>query len=155
MVNIPDDLRAFLTDSSNRRLEFAPGREVEQVELFPPDQLLEDSFTFLGQADSFEDEPMYYVIRGIGLAKSCRDCRPAGIMVWFPSLGLYGSWDDDHHVIMVFPGVRWTDIMRRPGVYFNASWFPESVEHRYLQPADGAPRERPDPLADYPRLPGF
>lgn len=155
MVNIPDDLRAFLTDAANRWLEFAPGGEVEQVELFPPDQLSEDWFTFLGPADSSEDEPMDYVIRGIGLAKSCRAYQPAGIMVWFPSLGLYGSWDDDHHVIVVFPGVRWTDIVRRPEVYFNAAWCPNSVAHRYLQPADGTPANRPDPLADHPRLPGF
>jgi hypothetical protein len=46
MVNIPDDLRAFLANPANRRLELAPGGEIEQLELFSPDQLTEVWFPF-------------------------------------------------------------------------------------------------------------
>jgi len=139
MVDIPDDLLAFLADPANRRLEFAPGGEVEQLELFPPDELSEEAFTFLGPGP-WGDRQMHE-ISGIGLTKSCPNYQPEGIMVWFPSLGLYGSWDCDHHEIMVFPGIRWTDVMRRAQAYFNASWYPESVAHRFLQPTDGIPQD--------------
>ena len=48
-------------------------------------------------------------------------------MAWFPSLGLYGSWDSDHHTVMVFPGIGWADIMRRPEVYAKAQWYPTAL----------------------------
>ena len=153
MVDVPDDLRAFLTVPENHRLQLAPDGEVEQLELLPSDQLAEGSFTFHGT--SSQDERMYEV-RGVGLVKWCPNYQPKGIMVWFPSLGLYGTWDCDHHAIMVFPHVGWSDIMRRPELYFNGAWYPDRVTHRYLRPDDGVLHDaRPDPLEDHPRLPGF
>jgi hypothetical protein len=97
-----------------------------------------------------------YEVQGISLVKWCPNYRPKGIMVWFPTLEAYGSWDCDHHSIMVFPRIGWPDIVRRPELYFNGGWHPERVAHRYLRPADGSNRDaRPDPLTEHPRLPGF
>ena len=39
MADIPDDLRSFLSDPANRRLQLGPGGAVEQLQLFSPEEL--------------------------------------------------------------------------------------------------------------------
>jgi hypothetical protein len=73
MVDTADDLRAFLADRSNRRLELGPGGEVEQLEVFSPDELEEEAFTFLDPAPSFVQDAGF----GVFLVPSARCARSA------------------------------------------------------------------------------
>ena len=118
--------------------------EVGTVTLFAPDELALKMFTIY-KKDGFNKDKF----RGVDLVKSCKDYDPEGVMVWFPALKVYGQWDCDHHEIIVFPGVTWTDIAKAPKRYFNAQWEPDDVLHRYLQPRKAKPKPKP---SNRPRL---
>lgn len=75
-MDIPDELRLFLADPGNRRLELGPGGEVEQLELFALDELSETTFTVVGRSREDMDE-----VRGIKLTKWCPNYSPEGVMV--------------------------------------------------------------------------
>lgn len=140
-MDIPDDLRQYLTVPTNRSLRFADG-EVSDLTLYSPEELKESVFR-VSTADFALQEGWEgwdtmpherYAYRGVDLVKSCDGYGPEGIMVWFPELGAYGQWDCDHHKIIVFVGLKWSDILKDPQRYFNAQWYPERVSHNYLRP---------------------
>jgi hypothetical protein len=140
-MEIPDDLREFLAIPANRTI-LLPGCEVRELTLYAPEELTERVFK-VSTADFAINErwPGWdrtknrkYEFRGVDLVKECRNYSPKGVFIWFPALGVYGQWDCDHLKIMVFPGVKWSDIAKAPKRYFNAQWEPDEVFHRYLRP---------------------
>jgi hypothetical protein len=140
-VEIPDDLRAYLAVPANRTLTFDQG-EAREITLFAPEELTTRTFD-VSTADFALQEGWdgwdrmkhkKYEFLGVDLVKECRNYFPEGIMVWFPELGMYGQWDSDHHKIIVFPDVTWSDIMKDPQPYFNAQWYPDRVPCLYLRP---------------------
>lgn len=140
-MNIPDDLHAFLLRPENRTL-LLPGCQVAEVALFAPDELNEVSrdvgtadFALQEGWDDWDTMPhQRYDFRAVELVKTCRNYSPQGIMLWLPDIGVYGQWDCDHHKIITFPGVSWSDIVRNPTLYFDAMWNPSRVAHEYLRP---------------------
>jgi len=131
-MDIPDDLREFLATSANRKLKLS-GCEIGEATLYAPDELVVKTFTV-------NKGNRKHRFRGVDLVKACNGYSPEGVMVWFPAVKLYGQWDCDHHKIIVYPGVTWTDIAKAPKRYFNGQWEPDDVLHRYLQPRKARPK---------------
>jgi hypothetical protein len=132
-ITIPADLHAFLAKPGKRRLKLT-GCMTGPVTLCAPNELTAKMFTIY-KRDGFNKDRF----RGVDLVSACQDEDPSGIMVWFSALKVYGQWDCDHHKIIVFPGVTWSDIARNPVPYFEAQWEPDNVPHRYLKPRTPKP----------------
>lgn len=140
-MELPDDLRAFLSRPENRTLPL-PGCQIQEATLFAPDELREverdvgtSDFALQEGWDDWDQAPRrHFGYRAVDLVKACHHYSPSGIMLWLPDLGVYGQWDRDHHKIIAFPGASWSDIARDPSRYFDAMWGPERVAHEYLRP---------------------
>ena len=134
-MTIPEDLRKFLSDPINRHLRFNDG-EVTDIILFAPEEIPKRVFDIDRSGHELSGQGGHVKLRsehcGLDLVKKCNNYQPEGILAWFPELQMYGSWDCDHHTIMVYPGSTWTDISRDPGPFFNGQWYPQNVQHRYL-----------------------
>jgi hypothetical protein len=77
----------------------------------------------------------YYAIPAVSLLSKCQGFDPEGILVWLPDQLSYGTWDNDHWDVLVFPDVTWTDIVRDPVPFINAQW-KHGVPLEYLAPWD-------------------
>jgi len=138
MIPIPGDLRDYLSVSSNRTLTFDDG-EIRKVTLFAPEKLQlctfdVDTYQFHLDGEFEQDPEKLYKFEGVDLVQSCEGYSPNGVLIWFPALQAYGSWDCDHHTILLYPDVTWTQIMMKPVLYFNGQWYPEQVAGEYLRP---------------------
>ena len=134
----PSDLKKYLETSSNRKMRFRFG-EIKEVELFTFDELEVKVFDvqtthYYLNGEYSEDDDQKYEYRGLNLVKNCNSYSPEGILVWFIDLFSYGSWDCDHHTIMLFTEISWTEILKEPDIYFNAQWYPKNVDHKYIKP---------------------
>lgn len=135
---IPSDLKKYLNTPCGRHMKFRFG-EIQEVELFSLEELVLKTFDV--QTDHYrlngeylEDSNQVYEYRGLDLVKSCNSYSPEGILIWFIDLFSYGAWDYDHHTIMLFPEISWTEILEEPEIYFNAHWYPKNVDHVYVKP---------------------
>ncbi|MDQ8192720.1 hypothetical protein, partial [Roseibacillus persicicus] len=146
-VEIPSDLRAYLEANPNQILELNPMRvphtNLENIQLTSLEQLtIEDipldTYDYaLNQGDFDGEDPEWeYEFPGVNLVARDLDEQfdPWGLLLWFPSLQCYGSWDNSHHLIYTFPGATWTDVISSIVFYGNAQWEPESDSHRLLRP---------------------
>lgn len=64
----------------------------------------------------------YIEIPAISIIKECEGYDPDYILCWLPNEKVYASWDCDHWIILVFPEVKWADIVEDPIIYLNAQW---------------------------------
>jgi hypothetical protein len=137
-MNIPQDLRDFLSRPENREMTLADG-EVRQLKFFAPDELTCQKFT----VDSFElhlngplvSHPVEQrEYEGYSLIQDCNDYSPEGVIVWFPEFKAYGSADTEHQRIIIYPGVTWSDILREPTWFINGQWYPDRVAHEEVNP---------------------
>lgn len=67
-------------------------------------------------------EDGYYAVPAVSLTAECDAYEPEFILLWLPNEMQYGSWDADHWVLSVFPGVNWAKIVDQPAIYLNAQW---------------------------------
>jgi hypothetical protein len=135
---LPEDLHSYLSDPANLKLHLSEG-EIRDVELYPaeavPTAIFDvDTYEFYLSGEFAEDPAQRFEFDGYDLVKSCGSYSAEGILVWFPKLQAYGSWDCDHHKIMTYPHTAWTDIIRDPTWYLNGQWYPENVLHEYVRP---------------------
>jgi hypothetical protein len=141
---IPTALREFLAANEGKRFEFDaikhPEMEVHSVEFFPLDSLPLTSFEIdtyeyhLNHGEPGKDPELRYEIEGIDLIQGCNSYEPDGILVYFPLLKEFGSWDCDHRIITIYPGVEWDDIERSLPNFVNAQWYPHLAEQTHLRP---------------------
>jgi hypothetical protein len=141
---IPTALREFLAANEGKRFEFDstknPEMEVHSVEFFSPDSLLLTSFEIdtydyhLNHGEPGEDPELRYEFEGIDLIQGCNDYEPDGILVYFPLLKEFGSWDCDHRIINLYPGAAWDDIEKSLHSFVNAQWYPHLAEQTLLRP---------------------
>src|SRR5688572_18777497 len=113
---IPTELREFLAANGGKRIDFDsskhPEMEVYVVEFFTLDSLPLTSFEIdtydyhLNHREPGEDPDLSYEIEGVDLIQGCNSYEPEGILVYFPLLAEFGSWDCDHRIISIFPNVR-------------------------------------------------
>jgi hypothetical protein len=128
LPNVPNDLRAFLQSGGALSCDEAQCT-AKAIELQSLDKLVALVLTVrikadsdLGAEDPHAGELGYYRVSAVSLVRSCRNYRPAGLLVWLPEQEVYGTWDDDHHVLWVFPGAIWPQIAANPLPYLNALW---------------------------------
>ena len=138
MAEIPADLRSFLTEHPNFTIEMSEG-EVRHVTLYSAGELQTKTFDvatsdYCLQGELPEDFERSYEFEGVDLLKTADGYEPEGVFVWFPKFQAYGSWDCDHHRIVIFPGKTWTEIVKSPTWYFNGQWYPEKIEHQDVKP---------------------
>lgn len=131
MKDLPSDLVAFLNSPNIPSFTMTEG-EVRTAELLPLVDLQPTAYHI--ESDSDEDgggeEGVEFM--GYSLLKSAGAYDPDGVLAWFPELGEYGAWDCDHHTMITFPGVSWSDIVAEPTWYINGQWYPDCVDHRVI-----------------------
>ena len=146
-VSIPGDLRAYLEANPNQILKLNPTNipytNLENIQLVSLEQLtiepilLDTSDYALNQGDFEGEDPDWeYAIPAVNLVARDLDDQfdPMGLLLWFPSLNCYGSWDDSHWLIYTFPQATWSDVVSSMLFYANAQWEPESDSHQLLRP---------------------
>jgi hypothetical protein len=116
MMAIPSDLREFLSKRKNLEIRFEPGGEIDRVTLNPVDDLIERPFAFMTPSPR-NCGGQECKLQGVDLVKDCPHYSPDGILIWFPVLASFGSWDCDHHTILIFPGIAWSDVIRNPSPF--------------------------------------
>lgn len=136
---LPDDLVAYLSDPKNRSLDLSEG-EIRRLMFYAPESVPRKPFT----VDSYELNVNGYLeedpgeqreYTGFDLLESIdADYEPEGILVWFPDMGQYGSWDCDHLTIITYPDASWAKIVANPVLYVNGQWYPERVKHVIVNP---------------------
>ena len=140
----PTVLREFLVANGDKRIDFDstkhPEMEVDSVEFFTPDNLPLSLFEIdtyeyhLNHDEPGEDPEQRYVIEGVDLIQECNDHEPDGILVYFPLLKEFGTWDCDHRIISLYPGAKWDDIEKSLPSFVNAQWYPHLAEQTLLRP---------------------
>jgi hypothetical protein len=90
----------------------------------------------LAEEDPHAGERGYYHVPAVSLVSRCSNYRPAGLLVWLPDQAVYATWDDDHHVLWIFPEAGWSQIEANPIPYLNSLW------SRKLREAVGAQQLR-------------
>ena len=146
-MSIPEDLRSYLEINPNQVLklnpENVPYTNLENIRLTSLEQLTIESIpldTFdyaLNQGDFDGEDPEWeYEFPGVNLVTHDLDDQFSafGLLLWFPSLNCYGSFDDSHALIYTFPQATWTDLLSSILFYANAQWEPESDSHQLLRP---------------------
>lgn len=122
--NLPADLVAFLREG--RQPLYDPALcEAGAITFLPLDRLKVEFFPMT--PDSPEDphagEHGCYLVAGASLLASCDAYDPAGLLLWLPLDGCYGTWDGEHGTLRVFaPEVSWSVIARDLSRYINAQW---------------------------------
>ena len=135
---VPDDLRNFL--QLGQQLTYDPKQcEAGSLTLKRlPDLLIEEVYIDSENSPLQESDPNagregYYSIPAVSLIDSCEGYDPEGILVWLPDQRCYGTWDNDHWDVLIFPDLTWTDIVADPVPFINAQWRGE-VNFEYLKP---------------------
>ncbi|MCE9562166.1 MAG: hypothetical protein K8U57_08945 [Planctomycetes bacterium] len=148
-VILPDDLQAFLHRRERLRYDTSfcePG----QIELLPLDRItlgevwIEPRWKSDPQGDPHAGEKGYYFFPAVNLVSEAEGYKPEFILLWLPNEQLYGTWDDEHYKLFVFPGVTWADIAADPRPYLVAQW--EGPEPGVEFVPNAAHCFRPDPL---------
>lgn len=144
--NIPSDLREYLIKHPGIVLHLNPQKRpnanVENVQLATISELkftnipLDTGDYTLNHGEFLEDPYLNYSFPAISIIARELDNRfgPEGILVWFPDLGRYGTWDDTHYIIYTFPFATWANIIESPFSYINAQWEPIEEEHELFCP---------------------
>jgi hypothetical protein len=157
-LNLPEDLSEFL--KSGRQLEYDPDEcdvgpitllrlDQLKIELFPTDT---DNGLRERKDDPHKGELGCYLVPAVSLVATCEEYEPVGLLIWLPQEGCYGTWDDSHTLVQVFPPtVTWTDIAANPEAMLNSIW--EGVEAGGPVPLIPWPRYAYDPQQRYEPLP--
>ena len=76
----------------------------------------------------------YYTVPAISLTAKCEAYSPEYILLWLPNEKMFGTWDEDHWVLLVFRGASWDDIVKDPLPYLNAQWDDAKCLGSYIEP---------------------
>jgi hypothetical protein len=126
MKALPINLLKFL--DTNSKLNYDPTKaEVGEIEFYKTPPLID---LYLESQDN--QAKGYYIIQAYDLLEKVEGYEPAGILVWIPSLGCFGSWDNDHWKLVIFQGKGWQDIERDPLKYLNSQWSKDLGDGEYL-----------------------
>ncbi len=141
---IPTELREFLSSRSGERILFdrnrQPDMEIDTVEFFAPSDLKVSEFRiatyeyYLNHGEVGDDPELEYRIEGVDLIGACNDYDPEGILVYFPTLCEFGSWDCDHLTIAMYPNVDWATIEANLSRYVNGQWYSRLADQYLLRP---------------------
>ncbi len=109
-LNLPEDFVIFL--KSNKQLKYDPEQcEAGRITLLKLNQLsiteifIDSVESPLAKTDPNSGKKGYYSVPAINLIADCEGYDPEGILIWLPELELFGTWDNDHWDILVFPNL--------------------------------------------------
>ena len=138
-LSIPTELKAFL--KSDQSLEYDDSQcEAGQVTFRSIEQLsiseiyIDSAGSPLATSDPYSGQVGYYIVPIVDLIYRCDGYDPEGILLWLPQENLYGTWDNDHWDLYIFPQADWRHIVNSPLKYLNAQWFPNQVCCEYFVP---------------------
>ncbi len=135
---LPPDLREYLTRENHLEYD-AEDCEAGRITLKRlrslriKDIYVDSENSPLEESDPNAGKRGYYAISAVSLLASCEGYDPEGILVWLPDQSTFGTWDNDHWDVLVFPNVSWTDIVKDPVPFINAQWR-HGVPFEYLVP---------------------
>ena len=135
MKDLPLDLVTYLERSDVPSFSMTEG-EVRTADLLPLADLQCTAYHVESELNEDGSEGEGAEFLGYSLLKTAGGYDPEGVLAWFPELGEYGAWDCDHHTIITFPGVSWSDIVTEPTWYINGQWYPERIPHRVISGDD-------------------
>ena len=125
---LPPDLVGF--HENGCAFEYDPDLiEVGMISLYPLEDIELREFgvnsrhdAYWANKDPHRNEPGYYVVPAYDLVMGCKNHAPRGVLIYIPSLGVYGQYDDDHSTITYFPKICWWNIVGDPRTYLNGQW---------------------------------
>lgn len=146
-MNIPIDCFEFLSNEDWLRF-FYEGDcdfEVKRVELVQASYLQEVNVPLrsryyrdqIGCKDAPSDKNWEYKAVPLVLRDFDEMFAPHSLLLWFPDLSRYGSWDNTHHIIFIFPNVSWAGIIAELFEYINSPWDLSSSLHQPFMPWRG------------------
>jgi hypothetical protein len=86
------------------------------------------------ESDPHSGEKGYYSVPAVSLTGECEDYDPEFILLWLPEEKLFGSWDSDHWILIVFIDTTWKEICEQPALYLNAQWDNETPVGSFFEP---------------------
>lgn len=128
-LRLPADLMTFLRGRGKLAYDTTLC-ECGKVTLLPLSKL--KSATIVVQPEEPDDslldphgeEDGAYGTSAVNLVAEAENYDPEYMLSWLPDLGMFASYDIDHGVLHIFPGVTWTQIAADPLAYLNAQWRP-------------------------------
>jgi hypothetical protein len=125
-VDLPDDLRAFLSAGSQLQYnenESTIGRIVLKTEA----ELSRDTIAGYPGCQSIIDDPYedldgLYQIEVYDLVAESEMYQTEGLFCWIIALQCFGVVDPEHGDVLTFPGVTWANIVKSPTTYLDAQW---------------------------------
>lgn len=145
-MKIPLDCFGFLSSKDINDLSFTydgnRSFEVRRVELIRGCDLqvvsipLSSSYysEYFDCEDNPEDERWEFSAVPLVLRDLDEAFVPHGLLLWFPELKRYGSWDSTHNIIFTFPNASWACIVSSLFEYINSQWDLSSSLHEPLMP---------------------
>lgn len=135
-MDYPADLLSFLDQGGH--LQYDPRNcEAGLVKLVSSNDLCAESVGFSGAAvsdlepDPNEGRDGEYEGLAVNLVEECEDHEGIYLLCWFPQIGLYGSYNEEEAVGLVFPNENWSTIVADPIRFLEASWLDdEELEQR-------------------------
>lgn len=136
---IPGDLQADLA-TGELELRLHESGYIGRAKFFPLNRLRLRNFRiwtseyYSNYGEPGEDPNQFYEIAGVDLLQDVKGYYPDGVFIWLPQFEQFGTFDADHGVMYLFPGVTWKDIRSNPSPYIDCMWYPEKVRCQLLRP---------------------
>lgn len=124
---LPSEVRAFLGSGATLKYD-ASQSAVGQIRLVTPDQLEVVEIEMTSDESDFHAIDPYnfldgtYRLHAVNLVAESEEYEPTGILGWLPEYQSFGSWDPEHRSVLLFPNVRWADIIAAPAKYLDEQW---------------------------------
>lgn len=118
LMSLPEDLMEYLDSGSALQYDESTC-ECGTVTLHRADSIRKIKLQF-GSNEEGEQSVAAY-----DLVATCEGYSPEGILVFVPSIKMFGSYDTDHRELYVYPKKSWSHISAAPLAFLNAQWFPQ------------------------------
>lgn len=138
-LNLPRDLVEYLTSGGGLTLD-TEDSEAGILTLHPLADLrlgtanVDSNESPLKADDPHAGESGSYEVPAVSLTAFCEAYDPEGILLWLPNEELFGSWDNDHYDLFVFPGATWDTIIRNPVPYVDTQWDTDRQVGQHFRP---------------------
>ncbi|PCJ58333.1 MAG: hypothetical protein COA79_13835 [Planctomycetota bacterium] len=126
MLDLPKDLKISL-ENNFQFIYDIESSEIGKIELLSLNEIKltnahcaphED----ISDYDEYSGLEGTYLIPAYNLVKSSEDYLHEGLIAYFPTFKLYGSFNDDHEEVRLFRNTSWTTIINNPIKYLDEQW---------------------------------
>lgn len=134
LEQLPRSLVSYLKSKASEVIKMKEGQVRSAT--FVPFEELELEWFHVEEEEEVHDEeqdPPSAHFLGFSLLKSAENYHPWGVFLWLPQFQEFGSWDQDHLVMMSYPDISWEQILRDPTWFINVLWYPDRISHRKIR----------------------